>query len=200
MIVFLRGEIVHKDLEALHLEVGGVGYGLAMSSRSLSSIGIVGDEVFVYTYLQPRDTEINLYGFSTIQERDLFMLLIGVSGIGPKVALSVLSTLNVPTLINAIVTGDEKLIATAPGLGKKTAQRLILELKDTFKSSSTPELGGAAMGDVELGESSLDEARAALVSMGFVHKEIDTVMTKLVKPESMSTEELVLAALQRLST
>lgn len=197
MIVFLRGEIVHKASDALHLDVGGVGYGLLMSSRSLSSVGALGDQVVVYTYLLPRENEINLYGFSTIEERDLFLLLVSVTGVGPKVALSALSTMSVPELQNAIALEDLKLISSAPGLGKKIASRIALELKDKFSMSETLKEDSINLAVEE--DTVQGEVKVALTSMGFSAKEIELAFEKIDSDKEYSTEELLVKALTSLS-
>lgn len=198
MIVFLQGEIVYKSSDTLHLAVEGVGYGLLMSSRSLSSIGTIGDEVFVYTHLQPRENELNLYGFSTIEERELFFLLNSVTGVGPKVALSALSTLSVPALQQAISSEDIATISTAPGLGKKTASRIVLELKEKFTFTASEE-SEVISNETLVSSDALEETRAALGSMGFSLAEIDSALAKIDSADELKTEELILKTLQLLS-
>lgn len=200
MIVFLKGEIISKDLSSLSLEVAGVGYGLIMSTRSLQSIGEVGDEVLVYTSLQPRENELSLYGFSTQEEREMFYLLISVTGIGPKVALSLLSSVSVPALQTAIVREDIALISSAPGLGKKTASRIVLELKDKFAGLNTLEEPSAPVEEQSSSNQAYSEAHAALLSMGFTQKELEAAFDALEISDDLKTEELVRCALARLSS
>lgn len=133
MIAFLRGLLVEKTSDMAFLDVAGVGYGVGMSSTSLSKLPDLGQEVRIYTYMQVREDAVSLYGFLNPDEKNLFMRLIGVSGIGPKVALAALSTYAAEALIAAIVAQDNAAISRIPGVGKKTASRILLELKDAFE-------------------------------------------------------------------
>ena len=130
MISFLVGIVEEKEENKIVLNVNGVGFELCVSSNTLSSLPMPNESAKVYTYMSVREDDISLYGFSTIEERDLFNKLITVSGIGPKMAISILSGLSLSDLIIAITKEDSKLLSKIKGLGKKTAERLCLELKD----------------------------------------------------------------------
>ena len=130
MISFLVGIVEEKEENRIILNVNGVGFELCVSSNTLSSLPMPNESAKVYTYMSVREDDISLYGFSTIEERDLFNKLITVSGIGPKMAISILSGLSLSDLIIAITKEDSKLLSKIKGLGKKTAERLCLELKD----------------------------------------------------------------------
>lgn len=130
MISFLIGEIAEKREGTVVLNVGGVGYELAISSTTLQALPEVGETTKVLSYMAVREDGVLLFGFSSTEEKELFLKLITVSGVGPKVALSILSGLSISNLINAIIRDDTAMLAKIKGLGKKTAERICLELKD----------------------------------------------------------------------
>lgn len=191
MIAFLTGRVVAKRPASALLEVGGVGYQLAMSTGSLAALPAEGDEVTVWTHLHVREDELSLFGFESESEKSAFELLITVSGVGPKVALSALSAMSADTLGQAIATEDDKLIATIPGVGKKTAQRIVLDLKDKLGAreigSSTRSSGQAL---------AVAEASDALLGMGFSSAEIAIALQGSDK--GADTQSLVRHALKRL--
>lgn len=165
MIAQLTGRIVSRSANGAILEAGGVGFRLWMSTNSISRLPADGDEVTVHTHLHVREDELSLFGFESLEEQELFEKLITVSGVGPKVALSALSALAPRDLVAAIAREDDALVATVPGIGKKTAQRLIIELKD--------KVGAADLGSRPAGKSTASaEATDALVSMGFSPAEV----------------------------
>jgi len=188
VIAFLTGRVAGKAPACALLDVGGVGYRLLMSTRSLAALPAEGDEVTVHTYLHVREDELTLYGFESEDERTLFEKLIGVSGVGPKVALAVLSSIAPDALRTAIARDDVTLLSSVPGVGKKTAQRLILELKDKL---DTPDLGDAAG---RSGSPAAAEARDALLSMGFSPAEAAAALRDA--DPAASTEQLLKAALR----
>lgn len=162
MIAFLTGRLARKGSSFALLDVGGVGYRLHMSTRSLSELPAEGDDVTVFTHLHVREDELSLFGFESLAEQEAFELLLTVSGVGPKVALATLSSLSAEALAQAVASQDVALISSVPGIGKKTAQRIILELADKLDSggplgATSPYGDGAASA----------EARAALLAMGF---------------------------------
>lgn len=165
MIAQVTGRLAAKSATACVIDVGGLGLRIAMATGALAHLPVIGDEVTVFTHLQVRDDDLSLYGFESLEERELFEKLITVSGVGPKVALSVLSALSPAALKEAVLREDDALIATVPGIGKKTAQRLIIELKDRL---------GDLTGDVrQAGPGSASaEASDALTAMGFSAAEI----------------------------
>ncbi|MCL2402868.1 MAG: Holliday junction branch migration protein RuvA [Coriobacteriia bacterium] len=200
MIAFLAGTLAHKAADRLYLEVGGVGYELAASTRTLSSLGSRGEDVLLYTYLHVRENEVSLFGFVDEEEKRVFLALIDISGIGPKVALAVLSTLQPRMLAGAVATEDIALISSVPGIGKKTAQRLIIELKgklDTVfpaQSGEAPaDTGAKAIGTDSDEHGALADAQAALFSMGFSAAEIAEAFAGA--PAEASSETLLKHAL-----
>ena len=168
MIAFLTGRVARKGAAYSLLEVGGVGYKLAMTTGSLSALPAEGDEVTVWTYLYVREDELSLFGFESEAEKESFEQLITVSGVGPKVALATLSALSPEALAQAVAVDDVAMISTVPGIGKKTAQRIILDLKDKL---GVPELGGAASRGSGAG-AALAETSDALLAMGFSAAEV----------------------------
>ena len=189
MIAFLTGRIAAKSAGQALLDVGGVGYRLLMSTSSLADMPAVGDEATVHTYLHVREEELTLYGFTSEDERGVFERLIAISGVGPKVALAVLSSLRPDVLRAAIARDDVALLSTVPGIGKKTAQRLLIELKDAL---GAPDLGPAK---TAVGAASA-EARDALLAMGFTTAEISMALRDA--PDSVSAEVLLKGALKAL--
>ena len=189
MIARLTGRIVAKSTSACVLEAGGVGFRLFMSTAALAHLPAEGDEVTVFTHLHVREDELSLYGFESEEEQELFERLITVSGIGPRVALAALSALSPAVLVEAIVREDDALISTVPGVGKKTAQRLIIELKD--------KVGGAdlALRPQTPGTTSA-EARDALAAMGFGSAEIGAALRGYEGPDD--AQRLLRYALRRL--
>ena len=130
MYAFLKGVIADKGQNEIVIDVGGVGYQLSCSMTTLQEIPPVGETKKVYTYLSVREDAMELFGFATKEEKSMYLRLLSVSGIGPKVALSILGSMPLRDLTLAIVTGDITALSRAPGVGKKTAQRLALELKE----------------------------------------------------------------------
>jgi len=165
MIARVTGRVAGKSASACIIEVGGIGLRLCMSTSAIAHLPADGDEVTIFTHLHVREDELSLFGFESLEEQDLFEKLITVSGVGPKVALTALSSLSPADLAGAIAREDDTLIATVPGIGKKTAQRLIIELKD--------KVGAGALGvRVAPAGSASAEATDALASMGFSTAEV----------------------------
>lgn len=190
MIAFLTGTVARKTADAALLDVGGVGFRLIMSTRSLTSLPAEGGSATVHTFLQVREDELTLYGFAEPEERDLFEHLIAVNGVGPKVAIAVLSSLRPDALRSAVANDDVALLGTVPGIGKKTAARLILELKDKLGAAALAIEPGAV---ASLGAA---EARDALLSMGFSSAEAAAALRG--QDSAATAEELLKGALRRL--
>jgi len=161
MIACLSGLLVAKSGQAVIIEAGGVGYRVVMPTPDVGSLPAVGQPARVYTYLQIKDDAMNLYGFENEAKKDLFIQLIGVSNVGPKAAMTILSHLDPDQLVQAILSEDHALISSAPGVGRKTAQRLVLELKEKLG------LGVAEMVPGGQCASPLAQAREALTSLGY---------------------------------
>jgi len=194
VIAFLTGRVAYKNASSLILDVHGVGYQLSMSTNSLASLPAEGDHVMVHTYLHVREDELSLFGFESVDEKESFAALITVSGVGPKVALSVLSSFSPESLCQAVAAEDVALISTVPGIGKKTAQRLILELGDKLGSSQliTASKGASGTG------AALAETKDALLAMGFSPAEVGTALKGA--PAAAPAPELLKYALKRLGS
>ncbi|MBE0417418.1 MAG: Holliday junction branch migration protein RuvA [Coriobacteriia bacterium] len=190
MIAFVTGKIVDKGPSHCVLDVGGVGLRLAMSTGSLAALPHEGDTVTVFTYLHVREDELSLFGFESTAEKELFERLITVSGVGPKVALAALSSYEPGVLVEAIVNEDVAVVSSISGIGTKTAQRIILELKD--------KLGGAEAqtGRATVATGSVVEAREALLGMGFSAAEVATALKGA--PSDAAASLIVKHALKRL--
>lgn len=195
MISFLRGTVFAKGTQSLVLDVGGVGYSVTMSSRALSEVGAVGQEAVVHTYMQVREDGVFLFGFTSEEERYLFEKLISVSGVGPKVAISALSSYSARDLMTIISTEDNARMAKVPGVGKKTAQRIIVDLKGSFDSFGSVGEEGEGVAPA-VGESS--EAVLALLSMGFTAEEASLAFKGYTGSDDVS--EMVRYALKRLGS
>ncbi len=167
MISFLIGEIEEKREGALVLNVNGVGYELSISNNTLASLPSIGEVTKISTYMAVREDGVFLFGFSSIEEKELFLKLTTVSGIGPKMAISILSGLTISNLISAIIGGDVRLLSNIKGLGKKTAERICLELKD--KISPLGVLGDDVMKGnafTSIDEDVVETASDTLIALG----------------------------------
>ena len=173
MIAYLTGRVARKGAAYALLEVGGVGYKLAMSTGSLSALPAEGDEVTVWTYLYVREDELSLFGFESEEEKETFEQLITVSGVGPKVALATLSALSPGALAQAVSVDDPAMISTVPGIGKKTAQRIILDLKDKL---GVPDIGTPGSARSAGAGAALAETTDALLAMGFSAGEVSAAV------------------------
>ena len=162
MIAYLKGEVAAVDSYSLILDVNGVGYELLMSTKALASLPPKGSSCLVLTYMQVKDDGITLFGFKDQAEKQLFSRLIGVSGIGPKMAVAALSTYSAAELAAFIADGDVAAVCRVPGIGKKTAQRCILELQGVLSSDVSQQTGATG-----LDSSAIADASQALQAMGF---------------------------------
>lgn len=133
MIEYLRGILLENDGEHVVVDVHGVGYGLDVPASTAAELAPIGEEVALYTYLEVRENDLSLYGFSKREEREVFAIVVGVSGIGPRTALAVLSCLRIADFAAAVVNSDIDQLTRIPGIGKKTAERLVMELRDKMK-------------------------------------------------------------------
>ena len=199
MIYSLRGKLISVEPNLAVVECAGVGYAVRTSSVTVSRLPALGSETMLYTYLHVAENAIDLFGFADPGELSCFKMLIAVTRVGPKAALSVLSNVTPERFALCVASGDAKTIAKAPGIGTKTAQRIILELKDKM-SRDAAELGfsGAAPAEVPSDASNAGEAISALVVLGYSQSEAASVIMKLAP--SLSVEELIKAGLRALSS
>ena len=187
MIATLRGEISQIEENALIVEVGGVGMRVFVPAPMRTNAK-AGEVMFMFTHLVVREDALTLYGFESQADRDLFNILLGVDGVGPKVALSVLSTLNLDTIQRAIFADESELLSKVPGVGKKTAQKMALHLKDKLKpTDALAKL--AAMADYD------SEVLAALTSLGYSVVEAQAAIQSLPKDAPKEVEERLRVAL-----
>lgn len=207
MIAYIRGRLEYVDLEEgmAVLETGGIGYQILLSGRDLELLPSAGEEVRLYTYLQVRDDAFVLYGFFTREDRKLFGQLLGVSGIGPKGALGILSGLSADDLRFAVLADDAKTIAKAPGIGLKTAKKLILELRDKLSLEEAFEARLAGEKAREGAEPSVgltaarNEAVEALTALGYSSSEALKAVRQVEAADGMDVEEILKAALKYMS-
>jgi Holliday junction DNA helicase RuvA len=188
MIASVRGKVVIRRPESVVVECAGVGYRLAVSAHTLQQVPHVGDEAFLHSHLIMRDDGMHLFGFAAEDERDLFLMLLGVQGVGPKVALAVLSGGTTGELLNAIAAGDSKRFQAVPGIGKRTAERIIVELRE--KVGERGEGAGIVLSRVD---DPRYMAREALMGLGFTLPEADRL---LAGAAGESAEELIEGALR----
>lgn len=185
MIALLRGTIHSKRPDGLVVEVGGVGYHVSIPLCSLCSIPGPGEEVFLHTYTHVREDALQLYGFLTEEERKVFVSLLRISGIGPKLGLAILSGMPVQSFLHAVMHEDVELLSSIPGLGKKTASRLILEMKeklpDTEGDSAGPVKGDAVSALVNLGYKKAVSAKAVDAAMKKGADSMETVIREALK-------------------
>jgi Holliday junction DNA helicase RuvA len=191
VIASVCGEVMVRRPDHVVIESGGVGYRLAVSAETLKAVPARGKQATLQTHLVARDDSLSLYGFANEEERDLFLHLISVSGIGPKVAIAILSGGGPRELLRAIAAGDAKRFQAAPGVGKRTAERLIVELREKVAGELTD--GIAAGGEAEEGDHRA-LARDGLMHLGYTLTEAEQLLDRA---EGESAEDLIGAALRR---
>lgn len=200
MIAFLKGRLAGKTASCAFVDVQGVGYAVGMPSGALAKMPEVGQEVQVHTYLQVSENGIALYGFLSLEEKALFERLITVSGIGPKVALAALSAFSPEALVSAVQAQDVAAVQKIPGVGKKTASRIILELKGSFDEglASLFDADGQPSAAVSASAAAMAGARDALLSLGFASAEADVALKGA--PAGADENALIKYALKRLGS
>jgi holliday junction DNA helicase RuvA len=193
MIAAVRGEVMVRRPDHVVVDTGGVGYRLAVSSETLKAVPATGRETFLHAELIAREDSLSLYGFSSEEERDLFRLLITVSGVGPKVAIATLSGGSHRDLLRAIAAGDAKRFQAVPGIGKRTAERIIVELKEKVAGALEEEVAVTA---TEQGDAR-SLARDGLVNLGYAPLEAEQLLDGV---EGTEPQDLVAAALRKAGT
>lgn len=203
MLAYIKGKLEMKMTGYIVIDVGGLGYKVFMSEVGIEKVGNIGDDIKVHTYYKVREDDISIYGFNTLEELKMFELLIGVSGVGAKTALVMLATCEPSEFALAVISDDVKTLTAIPGIGAKSAQRIILELKDKItkeqqiekineqvnKKSKEVEVEDKLQMAIE-NNNKVAEAIAALQVLGYNKKEIEKAFAKLDKKE-LSTEELI---------
>lgn len=198
MFYYLNGVVAEMEANLAVIDCGGVGYACATTNYTLSQLK-KGERAKLYTYMNVREDAVDLFGFSSQSELHSFKLLLGVSGVGPKAALAILSTNTPANLAMAVVMGDEKALTAAPGIGKKSAQRIILELKDKLakeQASFGPDTGGSVPLTV-LPNDKAKEAGAALAVLGYSGSEVAAAL-KGIDIDTLPLEEIIRQALKRM--
>ncbi|WP_314039408.1 Holliday junction branch migration protein RuvA [Slackia exigua] len=194
MIAFLNGVVAGKNQSTVFVDVGGVGFAVGMSANDLSRLPPTGERVLIHTYFAVREDAMTLYGFLSLESKSLFEKLIGVSSVGPKIALAALSTFKASEFIAAVLSGDAAAVSKVPGIGKKMAQRIILELKGSLADASVDDLFSTKAGEQA---ARLQGAKEALLAMGFTSAEADVALKDA--PETLVTDSALLQyALRRL--
>ena len=198
MFYYVQGTVTHTAPYLAVIDCGGVGYACRTTNQTLAAINR-GQSAKLYTHLHVREEIFELYGFVTERELSCFQMLLGVSGVGPKAALAILSSNSPEGLAAAIVSGNEKALTAAPGIGKKIAQRIILELKDKLAKGQITAVGGEAFGGgvTIIPEDKSSEAAAALAVLGYSQQEIILAL-KGIDMDTLSLEAIIKQALKKM--
>lgn len=209
MLAYIKGTLEMKMTEYVVIDVGGLGYKIFMSENAIEALGNIGDNVKIHTHYRVREDDISIFGFNTLEELKMFELLLGVSGIGAKTALSTLAICEPSEFALAIVSEDVKTLTQIPGIGPKSAKRIILELKDKIKTQQQVEAiknkienkteTNSKIQEVLQTEGKAKEAIEALQVLGYNKKEIEKALEKLDVKE-LSTEELIKKGLRILGS
>ncbi|MBW2688999.1 MAG: Holliday junction branch migration protein RuvA [Deltaproteobacteria bacterium] len=196
MIALIRGTLVYRSIDHVIVDVGGVGYRLSIPLSTFYSLPETG-EVSLFTHTHVREDALLLYGFLTLEEKDLFVILIGISGVGPKLAVNILSHIPAGDLKRAIAAGDIQRLTGLPGIGKKTAERLVLELKDKIGPlDGLPESTDAMTGVGTSASDLINDVISALVNLGYKENLARKVLGKMELAPDLSMEEALKGALK----
>lgn len=200
MLAYIKGTLEMKMTGYVVIDVGGLGYKVFMSDVGIEKLGNIGDTIKVHTYYKVREDDISIFGFNTLEELKMFELLIGVSGVGAKTALAMLAVCEPSEFALAVISEDIKTLTSIPGIGPKSAKRIVLELKDKIKTEQQVEAiknqvnqnnkTTNAIQKAIKNNDKVDEATAALQVLGYNKKEIEKVFEKL-ETEELSIEELI---------
>ncbi|MBC8313734.1 MAG: Holliday junction branch migration protein RuvA [Candidatus Cloacimonetes bacterium] len=197
MYDFISGKICDKKTTKVVIENNGIGYAIIIPISTFDSIGAVGENCKLFLYYHVRENEIAFFGFHTIEEREIFKLLIKISGIGPKIAISILSGISVKNLFLAVTNQDIELLSTVPGIGKKSSQRIIVELKDKIDLLAHGELSTYSITKAE--KQMISDAENALISLGYNRISVKKEIIKLMSEEKLlSSEKIVKKVINKL--
>ena len=197
MIAFVKGRLDTVDSSSIIIDQNGIGYEITVSSNVIKRLPDIGNEVKIYTYLHVREDAMTLFGFNDIREKDAFISRIGISGIGPKGAISILSELTVDELYMAILSKDTKAISKASGIGAKTAERVIIDLRDKVNIEDMS-AGDVSFMDENNVHNEISDAASALTSLGYSKFDAMKAINKIEGKENMSADKLIKAALKYL--
>ncbi len=205
MLAYIKGELVQKQIGYIVIDVGGLGYKVYMSENAIEEIGNVGEQIKVHTYYKVSEDDISIFGFKTQEELRLFELLISVSGIGAKTAIVMLGCIEPSQFAIAVISNDIDTLRKIPGVGPKSAQRIVLELKDKLKKEQQiSELTNATLEQrnnvkkVIVADNKIQEATDALQVLGYTRKDIENILEK-IDLKDLSVEEIIKKALRELS-
>lgn len=198
MFAYIKGILESRTLEYVVIDVSGIGYKIFMSENSMKKVGEIGSIVKVYTYLKVKEDDVSIYGFSSNEELRMFELLVSVSGIGAKLAISILSNIEPSAFAISVVSNDVATLKKLPGIGTKSAQRIILELQDKLKSMSIEDAQSEELEKVVNKNDTIEELISALQVLGYNRKEIEKIIPKL-KDENADLETLIKKSLILLS-
>ena len=208
MLAYIKGTLEIKMSDYVVIDVGGLGYKINMSGASIDKIGNIGDTVKVHTYYRVREDDISIFGFNKIEELRMFELLISVSGVGAKTALTMLAVCEPSDFALAVISEDIKVLTSIPGIGPKSAKRIVLELKDKIKKQEQIDELTKAVGKIEISskmqtaieeDNKISEAVAALQVLGYSKKEIEMAFDKIPDKKELTTEDLIKKGLVLLS-
>ena len=203
MIAYLKGVLAVKQTNFVIVEAGGVGYQVGVSSQTLAELPAAGTELRLETYHHRTEADEKLFGFATSSEKYLFEKLITVKGVGPKVALGVLSGMSSSHLIDAISSHNIQALSAAPGIGKKTAERIVLELADKISDSPETAAGGSSAASGGRAPAAISEAASALEALGYKRAAAEKVLQQVArdfKGQKPDVQELIKAGLRHLSS
>lgn len=199
MFAYVKGNLEIKTKGYIVIDVGGIGYKIFMSETAIDKLGEIGEVIKVHTYLKVKEDEMSLYGFNTNEELRMFELLLSVSGIGAKSAINILSNITPSTFALAVISDDVAKIKSLPGIGPKTAQRIILELKDKIKTEEAMEgEENTKIQEAKVENENVLEAITALQVLGYSRKEIEKALENVEK-ESLTVEDIIRTGLKNLA-
>ena len=198
MIAYINGILDMKLNNFIVIDVAGIGYKVFMSEAAIDNLGETGEKIKVYTHHHVREDDISLYGFLTLEELNMFELLISVSGVGAKLALSILANIEPSAFALAVITNDTSKLVKIPGVGAKSAARIVLELKDKLKNQDLVDNKKDVIKKVNVNNEELNEAISALQVLGYNRKDIEKVFEQ-IELEDLSLEEMIKLGLKYLS-
>ncbi len=197
MFAYIKGNLEMKFASYVVIDVGGIGYKVFMSEKAIEELGDTGNIVKVYTHYHVREDDISIYGFNTNEELNMFELLLGVSGIGAKSAINMLSNITPSSFALAVITNDTSKLVKIPGIGAKSAARIVLELKDKLKTIEQAESKDSKIKEIVEDDNEITEAISALQVLGYNKKEIEKAFEKMEK-ENLSVEDMIRKGLSML--
>ena len=197
MIGYLKGKVLYSDAGTIVLETGGVGYEVQCSGAAFAKL-VTDGAGELYTYLQVREDGVSLFGFVSMEEKNMFLKLISVSGVGPKMGIGILSSMNVGELAAAIASSDVKMLSTVKGLGKKTAERIVLELREKVSAAALPSAGAVQDMPAEKVTDREEDAIVGIMSLGYTRNESLRAVRRAVEGGAASVEEIVMSALKNM--